>query len=145
MTVGDGCARAGSACAGSGVGDSAVQSARVAARQQGDRRRPHRATRRARRSRRGVARPQPRPGDAAGEALIVEPGRLVPGDARRQDLGLPGAGRRLEAFELAEHRGERVRPLHARVVGVTRCQSNRKRRKSRAATGSISARSRFTV
>ena len=60
-----------------------------------------------------AARPQPRPGDAAGEALIVEPGGIVFGDARRQDLGLPGAGRRLETFELAEHRGERVRALHA--------------------------------
>jgi hypothetical protein len=32
-----------------------------------------------------------------------------------------------------------------RVAAVTRCQLNRKRRKSRAATGSISARRRFTV
>ena len=58
---------------------------------------------------------QPRPGDAPGEAVIVEPGRLVVGEARGQDLGLPGAGRRLEAFELPDHRVERVGPLHARI------------------------------
>ena len=34
--------------------------------------------------------------------MIVEPSRLVFGDAGGEDLGLPGAGRGLEAFELAE-------------------------------------------
>ena len=62
-----------------------------------------------------IARPQPRPGDAPGEALIVEPGRLVAGDPRRQDLGLPGAGRGLEAFELADQDFERVGPFHPRL------------------------------
>ncbi len=49
--------------------------------------------------------------------MVVEPARVVAGDAGRQQLGLPGAGRRLEAFELAEHRGQRVRPLHAGLFG----------------------------
>ena len=61
------------------------------------------------------ARPQPRPGELPGEAALVEPGRLVAGEARRQDLALPGAGRRLEAFELADHGIERLRPFHPRV------------------------------
>ena len=64
-----------------------------------------------------VARPEPRPGDASGEAEIVEPGRLVAGEARRQDLALPGAGRRLEALELADDDFDRVRPRHARIGG----------------------------
>ena len=49
--------------------------------------------------------------------MVVEPARVIFGDAGRQDLGLPGAGRRREPFELAEHRGERVGALHAGLFG----------------------------
>src|SRR6478736_3139181 len=59
------------------------------------------------------SRPQPRPGDMPGEAAIVEPGRLVAGEPRRQDLALPGAGGRLETFELADHGIDCMRPLHS--------------------------------
>ena len=113
----------GLACAGSGVGDSAVQSGacRRASKVIGVVRTgpadPPWPNRRSPSGSPTDARPQPGPGDASGEALVVEPDRIVPGDARRQDLGLPGAGRRLEPFELAEHRGERVRPFHAGLVG----------------------------
>ena len=90
---------------------------RMAPRQQGDGCRPHRrgATLAARGA--GVARAEPRPGDAAGETLIVEPGGIVFGKARRQDLGLPGAGRRLEALELPDDgdRARRVRPCASRA------------------------------
>ena len=58
-----------------------------------------------------VARPQPGPGYPSGQALIVEPGRLVFGDPRGQDFGFPGAGRRLEPFELSDHRRRRRRDL----------------------------------
>ena len=87
----------------------------MAAREQRDRGRAHRRDRALAAVRAAVARAEPRPGDPAGEALVVEPARLVFGKARRQDLGLPGAGRRLEALELGDHDLERVRPLHARV------------------------------
>ena len=85
------------------------------ARQQRDRRGAHRRRPRSRRSAAPLRGAQPRPRDAPGEAAVVEPGRLVVGEARGQDLGLPGAGRRLEAFELRDHRVERIGPLHARV------------------------------
>ena len=49
------------------------------------------------------------------EAAIVEPSRLVAGEPRRQDLALPGAGRRLEAFELSDHGVDRVGPFHPRI------------------------------
>ncbi len=49
--------------------------------------------------------------------MVVEPGRLVLRDARRQDLGLPRAGGRFEAFELADHGGDGVGPFHARLGG----------------------------
>src|SRR5205807_2135460 len=78
---------------------------RVAARQEGDRGRSDRGNAAFAIGAR-VARPQPGPGDAAGEAMIVEPGRIVLGYARRQDLGVAGAGRRLEALQLAEPVGE---------------------------------------
>ena len=84
-------------------------------RQQGDRRGAHRRRVALAAVRSAVARPEPRPGDPSGQALIVEPARLVVGEARRQDLGLPGAGRRLEAFELRDDDLDRVRPLHARI------------------------------
>ena len=97
----------------------------------------------ARASVRGRRRRQPRPGRPPGQALGVEPGRLIALEPRRQDLRLPGPGRRLEAFEHREDRGQRVRPLEPRRRPSTCCQANRKRRKSRAATGSISARRRL--
>ena len=64
---------------------------------------------------RAIAWTEARPRDPSGEALIVEPARLVFRDARRQDLGLPGAGRRLEAFELRHDHLDGIGPLHARV------------------------------
>ena len=84
-------------------------------RQQGDRRGAHRRDVALAAVRSSVARPEARPCDSSGQALIVEPARLVLGDARRQDLGLPGAGRRLEAFELRDDHLDGIRPLHARV------------------------------
>src|SRR5260221_12927661 len=49
----------------------------------------------------------------AGETLIVEPGRLVAGETRRQDLAFPGAGGGLVTFELLDHRGDGVRSFAA--------------------------------
>ncbi|MGH8733353.1 MAG: hypothetical protein ACREVB_06695, partial [Burkholderiales bacterium] len=63
-----------------------------------------------------IARTQPRPRDPSGEASLVEPARLVSGKPRRQDLGLPGAGRRLESFELRDDGFQRLRSLHPRIV-----------------------------
>src|SRR5215470_13507389 len=73
---------------------------RIATREQRDRRRAHRrrATVGA-----GGARTQSRPGDASRPAAVVEPGRLIVGKPRRQELGLPGGSRCLEAFELPDH------------------------------------------
>ena len=113
------------------------------AREQRDRRGAHRrgaALAASARPLRGASRAH----DPPGQALVVQPARLVFGKAGRQDLGLPGAGRRLEAFELGDIDLERVRPLHA-GIGRDALPASRKRRKSRAATGSISARSRLTV
>src|SRR5205085_12643593 len=53
---------------------------------------------------------------AAGEAMIVEPSRPVFGDAGGEDLGLPGAGRGLEAFELTEDGSEGIGALHAALL-----------------------------
>ena len=58
---------------------------------------------------------EPRPGNTSGEAVVIEPRRLVTGKPRRQDLGFPGAGRRFEAFELPDDCIEGVRSFHARV------------------------------
>ena len=84
-------------------------------RQERDRRRAYRRDVALAAVRSRVARTEARPRDPSGEALIVEPARLVLGNARRQDLGLPGAGRRLEAFELRHDHFDGIRPLHARV------------------------------
>ena len=65
----------------------------------------------------GDRRRQPRPGRPSGEALGVEPRGLIALEPRRQDLGLPGFRRRLEAFERVEDDGQRVRPLEARLLG----------------------------
>src|SRR6185437_12322491 len=48
------------------------------------------------------ARAEPRPGHLAGEAPIVEPSGFISGETRRQDFRFPSAGRRFEAFELAD-------------------------------------------
>ena len=82
-----------------------------AARQQQDRRRPQRRAAVAS----DLARPgtQPRPQRAAGGAQLVEPARRVVGHPRRQQLGLPRRRRRLVAFELRQHAGERVGPADA--------------------------------
>ena len=61
------------------------------------------------------ARTQPCPGDTPRSTVIVQPGGLIGSKPRRQDLGLPGGGRRLEAFELPDHFLDCVRPFHARV------------------------------
>ena len=46
--------------------------------------------------------------------MLIEPGGLVFVDARGEDFRFPRACGRFEAFELREHRGQRVRALHAR-------------------------------
>src|SRR5207253_4054851 len=56
---------------------------------------------------------EPLPHKPTGEPLLIEPCGLVLADAVGQDLGLPGAGRRLEALELREHRAHRIGTLHA--------------------------------
>jgi hypothetical protein len=50
----------------------------------------------------GGQRREAAPGDLAGEAQLVEPGRVVVGDAPREDLALPGLGGQLEALELLD-------------------------------------------
>ena len=62
----------------------------------------------------GISRFQPGPGDAPGEALVIEP-RRVTVEAGRQDLRLPGAGGRLETFQLRDDLIEGIGPLHARL------------------------------
>jgi hypothetical protein len=47
--------------------------------------------------------------------LVVEPRRLVIGEPGGQDLGLPSAGRGLEALELPDHDLDGVRTFHTRV------------------------------
>ena len=88
---------------------------RVAPREKGDGRRAHGRGAAIAAAGLGVARPQPGPGYPSGQALIVEPGGLVFADPRRQDFAFPGAGRRLEAFELRDHDLDRVRTLHSRI------------------------------
>src|SRR5258705_33434 len=56
---------------------------------------------------------QPRPERAARAAQLVEPARRIVGHARRQQLGLPGTGRSLVAFELREDAGECLGPADA--------------------------------
>ena len=55
------------------------------------------------------------PHDAACQALLVEPCRVVFRDACGQNLSFPRAGRRIDAFELTEHRRYCIRPLHPRA------------------------------
>ena len=84
-------------------------------RQKRNRRRPYRRCSSAVAIRPPSDRPQARPCDPSGEAEIIEPGWFVLGDTRRQDLGFPGASRRLEPFELADDRFDGVRPFHLGV------------------------------
>ena len=128
------------------VGRQRAPVRRAAPLEQRDRRRAHRA-----RTARGAirsgsaARPEARPGDAAGEAFIVQPGRFV--------VGRPGRpGSRPPTRPPALRNPRAACTVAASASGpsrcssaVTCCQENRKRRKSRAATGSISARRRLTV
>ena len=112
--------------------------------EQGDRRRADRR-RMARAAVRCGGRGQSRPGRPPGETLRVEPRRLVPLEPSRKDLGLPCVRRRLESFERAQNARAAQSGPSSRVSSDTCCQANRKRRKSRAATGSISDRRRRTV
>src|SRR5450759_1232675 len=59
--------------------------------------------------------PQPRPSDAPGQALIVEPSRFVVLNAGRQNLGFPSSRWRLETLELLDNCLERLGSFHARV------------------------------
>ena len=97
---------------GAGLRHAAPQRG-VAARQQHDGRVAHRC-RGARILGLGRARAQPRPQRAPGGALVVQPGDGIVGHARGQDLAFPGRGRRLEAFQLRQHAGQRIGPAHAR-------------------------------
>ncbi len=63
----------------------------------------------------GGGRRQSGPGRSSGQALGVEPRRLVAFQASRQDLGFPRSGRRFEAFERRQHGWKRVRPLKTRL------------------------------
>ena len=112
----------------------------AAALDQGDRRRPTGAWRVAPcRWRRRAASVAPR--CAPGQTLRVQPRWLVPLNSRRKDLGLPCVRRCLEPFKRGQDRRQRIGPFK-RVSSVTWCHANRNRRKSRAATGSISERRR---
>ncbi|MDL1863549.1 DDE-type integrase/transposase/recombinase [Betaproteobacteria bacterium PRO7] len=62
-----------------------------------------------------VQRRDARPHDAAGAREVVEPGRVVFVDARRQDLGFPCRRRRFEAFELRDDVGDRIGAFDARL------------------------------
>lgn len=47
------------------------------------------------------------------EAPFVEPGLIVVGQPRRQDLGFPSGGRRFKAFQLGKDRIKRLRADHS--------------------------------
>ena len=47
--------------------------------------------------------------------MLIQPFRIVLGHARRNDLRLPCARRRLEPFELRENARQRIGPLHSRL------------------------------
>ncbi len=111
-------------CCARGLGwiDSAfvlrdVQSGTLRTRHQRDRRRAHRRSAALAAIRASAAGTEPRPGHASGKAAVVEPGRIVAGEARGQDLGLPGSRRGAEAFELPDHLVEGIGAFHARIVG----------------------------
>ena len=89
---------------------------RILARQQGDRRRAHGSCLALAAIGPPIAGRQPRPSHMPCQASIVEPSRLVAGKTCGQNLGFPGAGGSLEAFELPDHLVERIGPLHARTL-----------------------------
>ena len=55
--------------------------------------------------------------EGATEAELIEPGRVVAVEPRRQDLALPRAGGGLVARELVEHAREPVGADHLRALG----------------------------
>src|SRR2546422_355367 len=57
---------------------------------------------------------QPSPRDLARQTQPVEPERIVIGEPRRQDLGLPRAGRKLVTVEQIENSSQTLRPFRAR-------------------------------
>src|SRR5262249_8570762 len=63
-----------------------------------------------------VAGTEARPGHAAREAAVVEPGRIVAGETCGKSLGLPGTCRCAETLELCHHLLARFEPRHPRVV-----------------------------
>ncbi len=81
---------------------------------EGDRRSSHRrdAARRI-----SLARRKTGPYEASRQTLLVQPGRLVFADPRRQDLRFPGAGGRLEAFQLTQDSADGVGSFHAPIRG----------------------------
>jgi NAD(P)-dependent dehydrogenase (short-subunit alcohol dehydrogenase family) len=60
------------------------------------------------------ARGEPGPDESSRTAMLIQPLRFIFRDSRRNDLGLPSAGGRFVAFELIEHRLQRIGPLHPR-------------------------------
>ena len=97
----------------------------------------------------GLARPlrrrEARPAGLARQADHVEHRRLVAIEPRRQHRALPRAGRQLVAVERGDDLPQPVEARSACDDVSTCCQRNRKRMKSAGLTGSISARSRFSV
>ena len=88
----------------------------MSAGKQSDRRGAHRADF----SRAGVGRsrdagPEARPGDAPGQALVVQPGPFIVSHPRGKDFAFPGARRRLETFELSNSRSESFRAFAPRI------------------------------
>ena len=105
-------------------------------RRRSDRRRPARAAVRAGRRR------QPGPRRSSGQALGVEPRRLVAFQASRQDLGFPRSGRRFEAFERRQHGAEaRQAPqdasLPSRAAKRTGSAGSRAQRRDRSPTAAV--------
>ena len=110
---------------------------RVAARQQGDRRGPHRAQCARCRSAVRIARSQPRPGDPAGEALVVEPGRLVLRQCAPAGSRSPRRRPAPRSLRAGRPRSDRVRALHPgvrprRAASRTESAGSRARRPARS-------------
>src|SRR3569623_720814 len=103
------------------IGRAAAPMAHVLARQQRDGRHAHR---------RGLALLvafvfrwlQTQPCEMARAAEAVEHLRVITFDARRQDVGLPGGGGYGVAFQLLQHRRERLAALAARLAEVLPAQ-----------------------
>ena len=113
---GDRLRRRGSSSRRLGVLDKRPPKRRMPAGEQRDRRGAHRADapRAAVRAAgsRGLSRAQ---ATRPGKALVVQPGAFVVGHPRGKDFALPGARRRLEAFELRDRRRQRFRTLPPRL------------------------------